>query len=67
MPCDPKLMPTFPHHRNNSSGSGGGHSSSVSGALAPPPLAPPAPQMYTMNFGSLASSLSGDLLHSSRK
>lgn len=54
MPCDPKLMPTFPHHRNNSSGGG---------AAPPPPLAPPAPKMYTMNFGSLTA----DLLHTSRK
>ena len=56
MPCDPKLMPTFPHHRNNSS------SSAQAASLAPPP-----PQMYTMNFGALAPSLTADLLQSSRK
>ena len=62
MPCDPKLMPTFPHHRNNSSSSGGG------GAVAPPPLPPPVPVMYSMNFGGVgASHLTADLLHSVRK
>jgi len=39
IPCDPRLMPTFPHHRNRQE--------------APPPSRPVAdaqPQMYTMNF-----------------
>jgi len=56
MPCDPKLMPTFPHHRN------------MGAKDAPIPAAPPPPS-YQMNFGSAERPLGGfaDRLQSFKK
>ena len=62
LPCDPGLMPTFPHHRNN-----------LPGPSLPPPSAPPPQQSFGAHFGSsgglqqpLAPSM-GELLHSLKK
>jgi len=64
MPCDPKLMPTFPHHRNMKD---------IPPAPAPPRgivtgqgAPPPAPTGYQMNFG-LSSGGVADILHSYKK
>lgn len=54
MPCDPKLMPTFPHHRNLKETGG------ISSTTAPPP-----PQ-YS-NFGSAQPPNLGELLHNFKK
>lgn len=68
LPCDPGLMPTFPHHRNN-----------IPGVAAPPPAAPAPPNLgstkpsfsnFGNNFGNSAPALApnmGELLHSFKK
>lgn len=42
LPCDPKLMPTFPQHRNKESSSAGGNAGQ-----------PPPQQTYNLNFGKV--------------
>ena len=69
IPADPKLMPTFPHHRNTSSSGGatnrlseeGGCGTSTSSRL-PQVVPPPPPIKYSLNFDhSSSSNMSGGL------
>jgi len=55
LPCDPRLMPTFPQHRNKSDQPHGAGGAPGAGAGAHSYSHPPPPmqQTYTMNFGKM--------------
>jgi len=55
LPCDPRLMPTFPQHRNKSDQQHGASGALGAGAGAHPYSHPPPSiqQTYTINFGKL--------------
>ena len=59
LPCDPKLMPTFPHYRNMKDLG----NQPISAASA---AAPPQPQ-YAMNFGGAPPPNVAELLHNFKK
>ena len=57
-PADPKLMPTFPHHRNMTGGNNSNKAIEGSSSSRLPPIVPPPPS-YPLNFNSSMSSNTG--------